>query len=166
VALRTRDKVFQTQDELLKCIKNLNPGRHTEQWRVFYKQSEPRGQRLTLLIKRTGYKLLIGLSQGTVKALKYPEAQHQNEEGVVVDTASSKSISEGEGNDIPTSSDDLRGAVETKEEIPSSTKFTCADQGTPSYETWSDKKERAEEEEIRTDPPLEKRGRKHKHTQT
>jgi hypothetical protein len=30
VALRARDKVAQTQDELLKWVKNLNPGLHTE----------------------------------------------------------------------------------------------------------------------------------------
>jgi hypothetical protein len=30
VALRMREKVAQTQDELLKWIKNLNPGLHTE----------------------------------------------------------------------------------------------------------------------------------------
>jgi hypothetical protein len=66
VALRTRDKVVQNQEELLKWIKNLNPGLHIEHWRVLDKQSEPKGQRLILLvdrdsltaIKRTGYKIL------------------------------------------------------------------------------------------------------------
>jgi hypothetical protein len=46
VALRTMDKVAQTQDELLRWIKNLNPGLHTENWRTLDKQSEPKGQRL------------------------------------------------------------------------------------------------------------------------
>jgi hypothetical protein len=32
VALRTRDKVTQTQDKLLKWIKNLNPELHTTHW--------------------------------------------------------------------------------------------------------------------------------------
>jgi hypothetical protein len=32
VALRTRDKVAQTRDELLRLIKNLNPGLHSENW--------------------------------------------------------------------------------------------------------------------------------------
>jgi hypothetical protein len=30
VALRTRDKVAKTQDELLNWIKNINPGLHTK----------------------------------------------------------------------------------------------------------------------------------------
>jgi hypothetical protein len=30
VALTTRDKVTQTQDELLRWIKNITPGLHTE----------------------------------------------------------------------------------------------------------------------------------------
>jgi hypothetical protein len=76
VALRTRDKVGQTQDELPKWITNRNPGLHTEHWRVLDKQSEPKGHRLILLIdrdsltaiKRAGYKILTGLSQGTVKS--------------------------------------------------------------------------------------------------
>jgi hypothetical protein len=69
VALRTRDKVAQTQDELLKWIKNLNPELNTENWRILDKQSEPKGQRLVLLvyrdtitaIKTTGYKTFTGL---------------------------------------------------------------------------------------------------------
>jgi hypothetical protein len=78
--------------------------------------------------------------------LKDPEAQYQKE-GVVLDTAYMKSVCEVEGDDIPTPSDDLRGALETKEEIPLKIKSTSADQGTPSKGTWSDKTERAEEEE-------------------
>jgi hypothetical protein len=70
VALRTRDKVVQTQDELLKWIKNLHPRLHTKHWRVLDKQSEPKHQRLILLIdwdsltaiKRTRYKIFTGLS--------------------------------------------------------------------------------------------------------
>jgi hypothetical protein len=34
VALRVREKVAQIQDELLRWIQNLNPGLHTENWRV------------------------------------------------------------------------------------------------------------------------------------
>jgi hypothetical protein len=37
VALRTGDKVVQTQDELLTWIKNLNPGLNTELWKVLDK---------------------------------------------------------------------------------------------------------------------------------
>jgi hypothetical protein len=74
------------------------------------KQSEPKGHRFILhidwdslaVIKSTGYKIFTGLSQGTVKVLKDPEAQQE----VVLDTASLKSVSEGEGEDIPTPSDD------------------------------------------------------------
>jgi hypothetical protein len=38
VALRIRDRVAQNQEELLKWIKNLYPGLHTEHWRVLNKQ--------------------------------------------------------------------------------------------------------------------------------
>jgi hypothetical protein len=97
------------------------------------------GQRLILLIqrdfltamKRTGYKIFRGLSPGTVELLKDPEAQHQKE-GVVLDIASSKLVSEGEGDDIPTPSDDQRGALERKEEIPLKIKSTSTDLVTPS----------------------------------
>lgn len=78
VALRTGDKLAQTNDELLKWIKNLNPGLHTEHWRILNKQLELKGQRLILLIdqdslsaiKRAGYKIFTGLSQGTVKVIE------------------------------------------------------------------------------------------------
>jgi hypothetical protein len=161
VALRTRDKVAQTHDELLKWIRNFNPGLHTEHWRVPDNQSEPKGQRLILLIdwdsltaiKMTGYKIFTGLSQGIVKVLKDPEAQHQKE-GVVLDTASSKSVSEGEGDDILTPSDDRRGEAERKEEIALRTKSTSADQGTFLKGTQSDKRGEAKEERMETDPSL------------
>jgi hypothetical protein len=101
VALRIRDKVAQNQQELLRWIKNLNPGLHTEHWRILDKQSEPKGQRLILLIdrdsyttiKRTGHKIFTRLSQGPFNVLSDPEAQYQQE--AVPDTASSKAASEG-----------------------------------------------------------------------
>jgi hypothetical protein len=34
VVLRTRDKVAQTQDELLTWINNLNPGLNIEHWKI------------------------------------------------------------------------------------------------------------------------------------
>jgi hypothetical protein len=165
VALRTRGKFTQAQDKLPKWIKNLNPGLHTEHWRVLEKQSEPKGQRLIFLIdgdslttiKRAGHKIFTRLSQGVVKVLKDPEAQHQKEERVVLDTASSESVSEREGDDIPTPSDDFRGAVGTKEEIPLHIKSISADLGTPSKGTRSDKRERTENEGMEIDPPLAKR---------
>jgi hypothetical protein len=67
-------------------------------------------------IRSAGYKIFTGISQGTVKALNDPEAQ----QGVRLDTASFKSFSEDEGEDIPTSPDDRPGAV----------KSSSADQGT------------------------------------
>jgi hypothetical protein len=130
-----RDKFAQTQDELLKWIKNFNTGLHTENWRILDKQPEPKGQRLILhidqdsflAIKRTGFKIFTGLSQGTVKILKDLKAQHQKEERAVLNIASSESVSEGEGNGTPTPSDDQRGAAEAKEEIPLGFKSTSAD---------------------------------------
>jgi hypothetical protein len=112
MALRIRDRVAQNQEELLKWIKNLNPGLHTEHWRVLNKQPEPKGLRLILFIdtdsyisiKRTGHRIFTGLSQGTVGVLRDPDAQNQLE--ALPDTASLKSDSEGEWDDIPTPSDD------------------------------------------------------------
>jgi hypothetical protein len=146
VALRTRDKVAQTQDKLLNWTKNLNPGLQTENLRELGRQSEPKGQRLIvhidreslMAIQQTGYKIFTGLSQRTVKVLKDPEAQ--NEE-TAPSIASSESVSEGEGDGTPTPPD-------AREEIPLSTKSTSADQG-----TWCDKKETAKEEGMETDPP-------------
>jgi hypothetical protein len=140
-----RDKVAQTQDELLTWIKNLNPGHNTEHWKVLYRQSEPKGHRLILridrdslvAIKSTGYRIFTGLSHGTVKVLKDPEAQREE---VVLDTASSKSVSENEGDDILTPSDDRLGTV----------KSSSADQGTPLMETQSDERETAKEERMET----------------
>jgi hypothetical protein len=37
VTFTMRHKVAQSQDELLKCIKNHNPGLHIEHWRIFDK---------------------------------------------------------------------------------------------------------------------------------
>jgi hypothetical protein len=60
----------------------------------------------------------------------------------------------------------MSGAAETKEAIPPSTESTCAEQGTPSKGTWSDKKERAEGEGMETNPsPREEKDRT-KHTET
>jgi hypothetical protein len=105
VALRTRDKVAQRQEELLKWIKHLNPELHTEHWRVLDKALEPNGQRLILLIdwdsytiiKETGYKICTGLSQGTIKVLRNPEAEPQQGEEAVLGPASSETISEDGG---------------------------------------------------------------------
>jgi hypothetical protein len=107
--LKLGTKFPRIRRELLKWIKNLSPGLNTEHWRVLDKQSEPKGQRLILFIdrdsytsiKRTGHRIFTGPSQEIVNVLKDPEAQH-----VVPNTASSKSVSDGEGDDLPTPSDD------------------------------------------------------------
>jgi hypothetical protein len=49
-----------------------------------------------LAIKRIGYKIFTGLSQGIVKVLKGPEEQHQEGE-LVPNTLSSESVSGGGG---------------------------------------------------------------------
>jgi hypothetical protein len=75
VALRITDKFAQNPEELLQLIANLNSGIHTGGYSK--EKSEPKGQRLILLvdwnsysfIKRTGHKIFTGLSQGTVKML-------------------------------------------------------------------------------------------------
>jgi hypothetical protein len=122
VALRVRDKVAQTQDELLRWINNLNPGLHTENWRVLGRQSEPKGQRLFLhidrdslvTIQKTENKIFTGLSQGIVKVLKDPEMQ---KEGSAPSIAAPGSASEGEGDGTPTPSGDW-GGEGVREEAP------------------------------------------------
>jgi hypothetical protein len=103
-----KENIARNPDELQQWIKQLNPGLHTEYWRALDKQPELKGQRLILLIdrdsyntiKRTGYKILTGLLEGTIKVLHDPEAQHQEE--AVADTASLASGSKGKGDVDPT----------------------------------------------------------------
>ncbi|PNF16032.1 hypothetical protein B7P43_G04600, partial [Cryptotermes secundus] len=128
VALRTKDKIDQNQEELLKWITDLNPGLHTENWRVLDKQSQTKGERLILfidrdshtIIQRTGYKIFTGLSQGTVKVLDDPEVQRRAEP--VTDPVSSNSVSEEEGDEVPSPPDDQ----------------SKVDQGTPLHGTQSE----------------------------
>jgi hypothetical protein len=61
----------------------------------------------------------------------------------VLDTVSSKSVCEEEGDDISTPSNDRLGAVES----------SSADRGTLLMETQSDEKEVAKEERMDTDSP-------------
>jgi hypothetical protein len=70
VALRTRDRVAQNQEELLKWIKNLNPGLHTEHWRVLNKQPETKGLRLILFIDRASYISIEDRTQDLYRSLK------------------------------------------------------------------------------------------------
>jgi hypothetical protein len=65
----------------------------------------------------------------------------------VLDTASSKSVSEEEGDDISTPSDDQLGAV----------KSSSADQGTPLMETQSNERETAKERMETDSPPNDKK---------
>jgi hypothetical protein len=144
LALRTKDNVAQTQDELLTWVKNLNPGLNTEHWKVLNRTSEPTSQRLIVHIDRDslvaisiGYKIFTGRSQGTVMVLKDPEAQRR------FGLAFSKSVSEHNGEDIHTPPDDQPGAV----------KSSSADQRTPLMETQSDERETAKEERMEIDSP-------------
>jgi hypothetical protein len=121
-------------------------------------QSDPKGQRLILhidwdsleAIQKTGYKIFTGLSQGTVKVLRDQEVQ---KEGKAPDSASSKSGSEGEGDETPAPSNDQKGAAGARKEIAPNTLSTFSDQGTLSKDTQTDKKKKAEEEGMETGPP-------------
>jgi hypothetical protein len=70
---------------------------------VLVRQPEPKGQRLILLtdwdsltaIKGTGYKIFMGLTQGTVKVLRDPEAEPQKEQTTTSSPASMQSGSGG-----------------------------------------------------------------------
>lgn len=96
VALRTKDKVDKGSDELLKWIKDLKPGLHTEHWRVLNMLPELKGQRFILLldqdsykvIKETRYKIFIGLAQGTIMILNDPDANTKHEERAAMRPAS------------------------------------------------------------------------------
>ena len=80
VALRTLDKVSTDSTELLQWIKSLNPGLHTENWKVLDSKDEAIGRRLILLVdrdsvnatKKAGCKIYTGLSEGTFKVLSDP----------------------------------------------------------------------------------------------
>jgi hypothetical protein len=83
MALRTGDEVSTDPEELCKWIKSLNPGPHTDNWRVLNSREEPSSRRHILpvdwgsanTIKRTGYKIFMGLSVGTFRVLSNPEAE-------------------------------------------------------------------------------------------
>jgi hypothetical protein len=105
----TKGKVAESPDELLKWIKDPNPGFHTEHRRILDRQPEPKSQRLLLTdrdshtaIKGTENKIftLQGLSQGIVKVLRNPEADTQQDEGAAMSPVSSDSVTEGEGASI------------------------------------------------------------------
>jgi hypothetical protein len=130
MALRTWDKQSKDTEKLLRWIRDLNPGLHTEHWRVLDRQ------RLILLvdwdsaraIKETGYR---GLAEGTFKVLTDPENRWQGkptpaepgstvagveEEGTIVDTPSEIPVtvvsSEAVGTAMPIESEDMDEGVE------------------------------------------------------
>jgi hypothetical protein len=88
IALRTRDKVAQNQEEIFRWMKHPNPGLNTKHWRVMDKAPEPNSQRLILLKERdsytiteeTGYKIFTGFLQGTNKVLRDTETKPQQGE--------------------------------------------------------------------------------------
>jgi hypothetical protein len=102
-----------------------------------------------LWLSKTGYKIFTGLSQGIVKVLRDSEVQ---KEETAPNIASSKTVSEEEGDGTPAPLEDLGAAADAREEISPNIKSTSADQGTSLKGTWSDKKETAKEEGMETDP--------------
>jgi hypothetical protein len=139
VALRTRDRNAQNQEELLKWIAELIPGLRTENWRVLDKKFESKGQRLILfidrdphiIILRTCYKIFRGTTQGTLTFLDDLEVRRPAEP--VTDTVASNLVPDGEGDEIPSPPDDQ----------------SKADQGTPLHGSQS---EDGEGQKIETDP--------------
>jgi hypothetical protein len=92
--------IAKTPDELVKKIEDLNPGLHTEYWRVLDRQPELEGQRLILIgrvsheaIKESRYKILTG---HTIKVSRDPNVGPKQVEGAAVNPASSRSVSKGE----------------------------------------------------------------------
>jgi hypothetical protein len=73
VALRMKDKVAKSSDELLKWIGDLNRGLHTEHWKVLDTLPELKGQRHILLIDWDSYKSswrsATTFSQGSLRGL-------------------------------------------------------------------------------------------------
>jgi hypothetical protein len=77
MALRIWDEVFTGPEQLLQWIKSLNPGLHTETWKVLDSKDEITGRQLILLvnqdlanaIKKTSYNIYTGLSEGNYNAL-------------------------------------------------------------------------------------------------
>jgi hypothetical protein len=98
----TRDKVAQSQEELLQWTKHLNLGIQTNHWRVLDKASEPNRQRLILFIEQqpytiigeTEYKIFTGLSQGTIKVLRDTETKPQLGEWGALESVSSETTPE------------------------------------------------------------------------
>jgi hypothetical protein len=96
-------------------------------------------------IGSTGNEIFTRLSQETVKVLKDPEVSKTE---AVLDTTSSKSASEEEGDDTPSSLDGRPRVVES----------FSTDQGPPLMETQSEEEKPTREERMETDsPPIDKK---------
>jgi hypothetical protein len=95
-------------------------------------------------LRGTGNKIFTGLSQRTVIVLKDPEAPKTE---VVLDTTFSKSASEEEGDDTPSSSDGRPRAV----------KSPSTDQEPPLMETQSEEKPTRKERMDTDSPPIDKK---------
>jgi hypothetical protein len=152
---------------VLNWVKDLNPGLHVEHWRVLVRQPELKGQRLILLIdwdsltaiKGTGYKIFRGLTQGTVKVLRDPEAGPQKEQATATSPESMESDPGGEeGAARPpsprTDTTERSRAIETIEEVSSIIKPAPADRRASYEETRSAERTDEIEEGMVLDPPL------------
>jgi hypothetical protein len=128
VALRVRDNVARTKDELLSWIQYLirRPGgcwvgNLSQRARDTFCISTG----TLVIIRKTGYKIFTGLSHGVVKVLKEPETQKG---GGAPTIPYSGSASGGEGDGTPSPSGSRRRRVRGK--TPPSIKFTASQQGT------------------------------------
>jgi hypothetical protein len=157
VVLRLKEKVAMSPDELVKWIKDLNPGLYTEHWSVLERQLELKGlltdQDSLKTIKGARYKIFTftGLTQGTVKVLRDPE------QGATASPAPSGSLWGGGWTDASTPSGaktaEWRRATETVGELPPSVKPAPVDPGPPSDGAWSAEKGEGKVEWMETNPP-------------
>jgi hypothetical protein len=104
-----------------------------------------------LAIKRTGYKIFIGLPHR--EELRSWKILRRNTKKKELWQTQYPRIQSLRGTEVehPIPQNDHRGAADVKEETPPSIKFISADKGIPSKGTWSDKKEKAKEG-METDP--------------
>jgi hypothetical protein len=131
-------KVAESPEQLLKWIRDLNPGLHAEHWRILDKQPEPKGQRLVILIIHDSHKDIKGNHvTGCFKDLRNPEEGPQQQEVATMSPLSTESVSEVErgGMSIPS-------RTEIAEQSRATETITTAltDPGTPMERNWSSTK--------------------------
>jgi hypothetical protein len=115
MAFRTRVNQSKDTGELLHWIQDLNPGLHTEYWRVLDEQPEPKDQCLILLvdqdsskaIKETSYRIFTGLEEGIFKVLNDSGEDVQRGKEAVADPLSLASGDKEGGTVIDTPSETL-----------------------------------------------------------